>query len=197
MRFSQTAFEAKVKSNNYKPTFNTLRLRQNGRRIADDTFKRIFVNETIIISTKISLKFVPKGPIVNIPALVQIMAWRRPGDELLSEPMTISLLTHICVTRPQWVNTDAPAYTAYPLWAEGDPVIRNNAVSLVVSLNNRSTSRRSETQWHSCRPTVMPIQDTPILALSPATHNQRFDLISMSRYIIHKHTPSHNLAHLK
>ena len=53
---------------------------------------------------KISLKFVPKGPINNIPALVQIMAWCWPGNKPLSEPMTVSLLTHICVTRPQWVN---------------------------------------------------------------------------------------------
>ena len=29
---------------------------------------------------KISLKFVSNGTINNIPALVQIMAWRRPGD---------------------------------------------------------------------------------------------------------------------
>ena len=43
------------------------------------------------------------GPINNIPALVQIMAWRRAGDKSLSEPMMVSLLTHICVTRPQWV----------------------------------------------------------------------------------------------
>ena len=27
----------------------------------------------------------PKGPINNIPALVQIMAWPRPGDKPLSE----------------------------------------------------------------------------------------------------------------
>ena len=84
--------------------FNTLRPRQNGRRFADDTFKRIFLNENVRISIKISLKFVPKGPINNIPALVQIMAWRRSGDKPLSEPMMVSLLTHICVTRPQWVN---------------------------------------------------------------------------------------------
>ena len=32
------------------------------------------------------------------------MAWRRRGDKPLSEPMMVSLLTHICVTRPQWVN---------------------------------------------------------------------------------------------
>ena len=83
---------------------NTLRQRQNGRRFADDTFKRIFLNENVRILIKISLKFVPKGPINYIPALVQLMAWRRPGDKPLSEPMMVKLLTHICVTRPQWVN---------------------------------------------------------------------------------------------
>ena len=51
---------------------------------------------------KISLKFVPKSPINNIPALVHIMAWRRPGHKPLSEPMMVSLLTHICITWPQW-----------------------------------------------------------------------------------------------
>ena len=68
---------------------NTLRLRQNGRRFADDTFKRIFFNENVRISIKISLKFVPRGPINIIPALVQIMAWCRPGDKPLSEPMLV------------------------------------------------------------------------------------------------------------
>ena len=82
---------------------NTLRSRQNGRHFADDTFKPIFLNENIPISIKIWLKFVPKVPINNIPALVQIMAWRREGDKPLSEPMMVCLLTHICVTRPQWV----------------------------------------------------------------------------------------------
>ena len=83
---------------------NTLRPRQNGRHFADDIFKCIFVNENVWIPIKISLKFVPKGPINNIPALVQIMAWRRAGDKPLSEPMLVSLPTLICVTRPQWVK---------------------------------------------------------------------------------------------
>ena len=83
---------------------NSLRPRQNGRYFADDTFKRILLNENVRIWIKNSLKFVPKGPINNIPALVQIMAWRRPGDKPLSEPMIVSLSTHVCVTRPQWVN---------------------------------------------------------------------------------------------
>ena len=43
---------------------------------------------------------------LNIPALVQIMAWRRSGDKPLSEPMMVGLLTHtcICVTGPQCVK---------------------------------------------------------------------------------------------
>ena len=84
--------------------FSTLRPRQNGRHFADDIFKCFFLNENVWIPIKTSLKFVPKGPINNIPALVQIMAWRRPGDKPLSEPMMFRLPTHICVTRPQWVK---------------------------------------------------------------------------------------------
>ena len=38
-----------------------------------------YLKENIWISIKISLNFVRKGPINNIPALAQIMAWRRPG----------------------------------------------------------------------------------------------------------------------
>ena len=64
--------------------FNTLRPRQNGRRFADDVFKCIFLNENVWISLKISLKFVPKVPINNIPALVQTLAWCRSGDKPLS-----------------------------------------------------------------------------------------------------------------
>ena len=84
---------------------NTLRPRQNGRHFADDIFKCIFLNENVWIPIKISLKFVPQGLINNIPALVQIMAWRRPGDKPLSGPMMVRLPTHI------WVNiTDITQY---------------------------------------------------------------------------------------
>ena len=88
--------------------FNTLRPRQNGRYFPDDIFKCIFLNENVWISIKISLKFVPKGLINSIPALVLIMAWRRSGDKPLSEPMIDSLPTHIYVTRPRWVNKTSP-----------------------------------------------------------------------------------------
>ena len=49
---------------------NTLRPRQNGRYFPDDIFKYILVNENVSILIRIWLKFVPKGPIDNIPALV-------------------------------------------------------------------------------------------------------------------------------
>ena len=84
---------------------NTLRLRQNGRHFADDIFKRIFLNENDRIWIKISLEFLPNVPINNIPSLVQIMAWCRPGDKPLSEPMVVWLPTHICFARPQWCCT--------------------------------------------------------------------------------------------
>ena len=89
----------------YVPWSRTaLRPRQNGRHFAKDSFKCIFMNENVSISIKISLKFDPKDRNNNNPALIQIMALRRPGDKPLSEPMVGSLLTHMCVTRPQWVN---------------------------------------------------------------------------------------------
>ena len=60
-----------------RTAINTLRPRQDGRRFPDDTFERIFLNENVIILIKMSMKFVPNGPIDNIPALVQIMARRQ------------------------------------------------------------------------------------------------------------------------
>ena len=55
--------------------------------LADENLKCIFLNETDKIPIWISLKFVPRSPIDNKPALVQVMAWCRTGDKPLSEPM--------------------------------------------------------------------------------------------------------------
>ena len=81
-------------------TFNSLRPRQNGRHFPDAIFRWIFLNENVWILIKISLKFVSKGLINNIPALVQLMVGAKP----LSEPIMVSLLMHISVTQPQWVK---------------------------------------------------------------------------------------------
>ena len=55
--------------------------------IFQTTIWTAFFNENIWILIKTTLRFVHNGPINTIPALVQIMAWRRPGAKLLPEPM--------------------------------------------------------------------------------------------------------------
>ena len=73
---------------------------QNGRHSADGFFKCLSVNEKAWILNNISLKFVPKGLINNISALVQILAWHRLGDKPLSEPM-LTQFTDACM---RWVK---------------------------------------------------------------------------------------------
>ena len=53
-------------------------------------FQIHFFNENIEIQIKISLRFLLKVPVNNIPALVQIMASHRPGDKVLFEPMMVT-----------------------------------------------------------------------------------------------------------
>ena len=99
IRYDWTTGKIQNHSSDKKKWFiNLLRSRQNGRHYPDDIFKCIFFNENSRISIRISLKFVPKGLFNNIPALVQVMAWHG------SEPLLISLLMHICITRPLWVK---------------------------------------------------------------------------------------------
>ena len=52
---------------------------------ADDNFKCTFLNENDRIPNRISLKFAPRSPTDNKPALVQVMAWLRTGDKALPE----------------------------------------------------------------------------------------------------------------
>ena len=86
--------------------FNTLRPRQNGSHFPHNISKCFFFSwrKMYEFQFDISLKFVSKGAINNIPALVKIMASRRPGDKPLSESMMVWLKAHICVTQPHWVN---------------------------------------------------------------------------------------------
>ena len=54
-----------------------------------EIFKSIFLIEKLRIFIQISLKLVPKSPINNESALVQIMAWHRSGAKPLSEPLLV------------------------------------------------------------------------------------------------------------
>ena len=53
---------------------------------------------------RLRFQFVPNGTISNIPAFVQITAWRQLGGKPLSEQMIVNLLPQICVIRLQWVK---------------------------------------------------------------------------------------------
>ena len=77
---------------------DTFRPKQNGVYFVDDIFKLIFLNENVWISIPSSPKFVTEGPFNNIPALVEIIAWCRPGDKPLPGTIMLRLLTQICVT---------------------------------------------------------------------------------------------------
>ena len=61
---------------------------ETGSHFPDDIIKIMkFTEWNIKISITISLKRTPKGPINDISPLVQIMAWRGPGNKPFSEPM--------------------------------------------------------------------------------------------------------------
>ena len=49
--------------------------------------KPIFMNGNVTIAIQISLKIVPRGPINNTQALVQVLAWCRTGNMPLPGPM--------------------------------------------------------------------------------------------------------------
>ena len=62
------------------------------------------------------------GQISNTPALVQMMAWCRPGNKPLSESMMVRLPTHICVTRLQRVNAAVYNSQTNELFLPGDEI---------------------------------------------------------------------------
>ena len=66
-------------------SLNPLRLKQNGLHFPYDIFKCIFLNENVSIAIKISLKFVPKGPIDNIPAWMTPCHYLNQLERLRSE----------------------------------------------------------------------------------------------------------------
>ena len=78
----------------WSPALTHLSLDKMAAISADDNFRCILFNENDRIPVQISLKFVSRSPIKNIPALVQVMAWHQTGNK----PFPESMLTHICGT---------------------------------------------------------------------------------------------------
>ena len=98
--------------------------------LADNIFKCIFLNENYRIKIQISLKFVPRSPIDNKPALVQIMAWHQPGNKPLYEPMVVRLPTHVLLLTP-------PQCTQLTDSNRGDTGLHTNRTTMRLRQNGR------------------------------------------------------------
>ena len=88
--------------------FTTCRLTHWGREEIDAISQTTFSNafywmKMYWFRLRFHWNLFPRVQLTISQHLVQIMAWRRPGDKPLSESMMIISLTHICVTRHQWV----------------------------------------------------------------------------------------------
>ena len=95
----------------------------------DYIFQLIFLNKNVWITIKIALKFVPKGPIYNISTLVQIMAWRRPGDKPLSEPMWLGYRRIYASLGLNECNSDLYSTVLYHVYAGTCCMVRVITVS--------------------------------------------------------------------
>ena len=111
-----------------KGHIDTLRPRQNGRYFPDDIFKCTFWNENVWISIKISLKFVSKCPIGNVPTLVQIMAWTSYSlvywricaslglNVLIIVSVRLKSRWPIRLAQPRWINLSSAYRTQWAVW---------------------------------------------------------------------------------
>ena len=81
-----------------RQAFNTLRPRQDGRHFADDIFRCILLNENVWIPNKISLKFVPKGRILNQWWLVHWRIYASPGLNELKQVLCMFDILEVTFT---------------------------------------------------------------------------------------------------
>ena len=89
----------------FQDFFNTLRHWDKMDTISQMTFSNAFSWKKMFeYRLKFQWSLFLRVQLTISQALVQIMAWRRPGDKPLSEPMMARLPMHICFTRPQWIK---------------------------------------------------------------------------------------------
>ena len=129
----------------------------------------MFLNANSRISIKTSLNFVPRVPINNIPALVLIMAWCRPGDKPLAGPTMVCLLTHIWVTRPQWVKAIACSW--------------NKKVSERLASENMIKARRGAVVFEIYPPHYFGLSLGPLLKVQGYNKPKQVDT-SLARFLV-------------
>ena len=84
---------------------NTFGWRKSWHQSADEILKCFFINEKYHIFIQISLRFIPKGPINNMPSMVQIMPWRHSDDNQLSDDSVVYWYIYIWNTQPWRIHT--------------------------------------------------------------------------------------------
>ena len=126
-------------------------------------FQMHFLNENVWISIIISLNYLPTYSINNIVAVVQIMAWCWPDGKPLSRTIMVSLLTQICVTRSQWVNSLGPSDAIWR-WRSWSKLVQVMACCLAAPSHylNQCWLITSKVLWHSSKDMVIRNMEIPI-----------------------------------
>ena len=89
------------------------------------------------------------------------MAWRRPGDKPLSEPMMVSSPTHICVSRPQWVKADGRPTAS---GSDVTSMFQNSFDEILEKCSTlRLPVRKDPRKHYELRVDVPPMPDVPTL----------------------------------
>ena len=148
----------------------------------EDIFQWIFLNENVWISINISLKFVPRGPINNIPTLVQVMARRRPGlhiqigwppegspiDTSRPEPRVWSWGVRLRTPHPAWVGLEGAHLWCEQVdqWTQFSSRVR---VRVLVQDRGRSPQAGVEThdKCHPNRQSAPYFNEAPIQTTHP------------------------------
>ena len=155
---------------------------------------------------KMSLKFVCKVRINNIPAMVQIMVRRRPGDKPLSGSLIVNLLTHIYITGPQWVNGVAF------IWRDTSATVKMSHIKSASTMVSQLSLGRSLTEdlynpkriymsidsgsklltWaaHANCNAFPRVNFPPTLARDPVGHFEHFQIITCMFYMTGIHSPN-------
>ena len=126
--------------------------------LADDIFMCNFVSENVLISMEKSLNIVRKDPFGNKSALVQVMAWRRTGEQSPDGFFFLFCMISVWII----ISIQIPEGMDGPMWHETSARCRANrsvkqSNGVLVSPNERR---------HSCY--LFRLQLRPSTALSKA-----------------------------
>ena len=144
-------------------------------------FQVHFRDKKFCILIKILLKFVPKGPIDNISALVEIMAWRQIGAKILSQPMlTRFTVAYTCSTRGRWVNSSWPSYA---MWLQRSGSSQSSTKPLPESM----LTYHKGGLWHSLDNNLTHWTRNKLYTISQTTFSNAFSWMKTNEFRLRFH----------